>query len=79
MGLRLGFYEILAPLGTGGMGEVYRTRDTSLRRDVAIKVLPGCWSRDPERLGRFELEAQAAAALCRATGNSSRNGLRKSC
>ena len=40
MGLRLGFYEILAPLGTGGMGEVYRTRDTSLRRDVAIKSAP---------------------------------------
>jgi serine/threonine protein kinase len=63
VGSRLGSYEILAPLAAGGMGELYRARDTSLRRDVAIKVLPGYWSRDPERLGRFELEAQAAAAL----------------
>jgi Tol biopolymer transport system component len=56
-------YEILAPLGAGGMGEVYRARDTSLKRDVAIKVLPDHWSRDHERLHRFELEAQATAAL----------------
>ena len=45
------------------MGDVYRARDTTLRREVAIKVLPEYWSRDPERLRRFELEAQAAAAL----------------
>src|SRR5450759_3697276 len=62
-GSRLDSYEIIAPLGAGGMGEVYRARDTALKRDVAIKVLPDYWSRDPERLRRFELEAQAAAAL----------------
>ena len=62
-GTRLDSYEIVAPLGSGGMGEVYRARDTTLKRDVAIKVLPDYWSRDPERLRRFELEAEAAAAL----------------
>jgi Tol biopolymer transport system component len=62
-GSRLDAYEIIAPLGAGGMGEVYRARDTSLKRDVAIKVLPHSWSRDPDRLHRFELEAQATAAL----------------
>jgi eukaryotic-like serine/threonine-protein kinase len=62
-GARLDFFEIIAPLGAGGMGEVYRARDTALKRDVAIKVLPYCWSHDPERLHRFEVEAQAAAAL----------------
>jgi WD40 repeat protein len=62
-GSRLDFYEIIAPLGAGGMGEVYRARDSALKRDVAIKVLPYCWSHDPERLHRFEVEAQAAAAL----------------
>ena len=56
-------YEILALLGAGGMGEVYRARDTRLNRDVAIKVLPGFSSTDPNRLRRFELEARAAAAL----------------
>jgi serine/threonine protein kinase len=60
-GSRVGLYEILAPLGAGGMGEVYRARDTALKRDVAIKVLPVDWSRDPDRLRRFELEVQAAA------------------
>jgi eukaryotic-like serine/threonine-protein kinase len=62
-GSRLDSYEIIAPLGAGGMGEVYRARDPALKRDVAIKVLPEDWSRDPERLHRFELEAQATAAL----------------
>ena len=62
-GTRLDSFEIVAPLGAGGMGEVYRARDTTLKRDVAIKVLPEYWSRDPERLHRFEQEAQAAAAL----------------
>jgi len=62
-GTRLDSFEIVAPLGAGGMGEVYRARDVALKRDVAIKVLPEYWSRDPERLHRFELEAQAAAAL----------------
>ena len=62
-GTRLGPYEIVAPLGAGGMGEVYRARDTRLGRDVAIKVLPPSVSNDPERLRRFELEARAAGAL----------------
>lgn len=62
-GTRLGPYEITAPLGVGGMGEVYRARDSVLKRDVAIKVLPSVFSRDPDRLRRFEHEAQAAAAL----------------
>jgi serine/threonine protein kinase len=62
-GTRLDAFEIIAPLGAGGMGEVYRARDSTLRRDVAIKVLPAYWSRDPDRLRRFDLEAQAAAAL----------------
>ena len=62
-GSRLDSYQVIAPLGAGGMGEVYRARDASLKRDVAIKVLPHFWSHDPERLHRFELEAQATAAL----------------
>jgi serine/threonine protein kinase len=62
-GVRLGPYEVLAPLGAGGMGEVYRARDPRLGRDVAIKVLPAELSADPERLRRFEQEARAAAAL----------------
>ena len=62
-GARLGPYEIVAPLGSGGMGEVYRARDPRLGRDVAIKVLPAAFSADPERLSRFEQEARAAAAL----------------
>src|SRR5262245_31941985 len=62
-GARLGPYEILAPLGAGGMGEVYRARDTRLGREVAIKVLPESLSRDPDRLRRFEQEARAASAL----------------
>ncbi len=59
----LGPYEILAPLGAGGMGEVYKARDERLKRDVAIKVLPVSFSADPDRLRRFEQEAQAAGAL----------------
>jgi serine/threonine protein kinase len=62
-GTRLGSYEILGPLGAGGMGEVYRARDQLLGRDVAIKVLPSFLSSNPERLRRFEQEARAAAAL----------------
>jgi WD40 repeat protein len=62
-GARVDSYEIVALLGAGGMGEVYRARDGALKRDVAIKVLPDHWSRDPERLRRFEREAQATAAL----------------
>jgi eukaryotic-like serine/threonine-protein kinase len=62
-GTKLGPYEIVAPVGAGGMGEVYRARDARLNRDVAIKVLPAGFARDPERLRRFQQEAQAAAAL----------------
>jgi TolB-like protein/cytochrome c-type biogenesis protein CcmH/NrfG len=62
-GTRLGPYEIVAPLGAGGMGEVYRARDKKLDRDVAIKVLPESVAADPETLARFEREAKAVAAL----------------
>ena len=62
-GTRLGPYEILAPLGAGGMGEVYRARDRKLDRDVAIKVLPASVAADPDTLARFEREAKAVAAL----------------
>src|SRR5215472_12118257 len=63
LGTRLDSYEIVALIGAGGMGEVYRARDTSLKRDVAIKVLPTSYSLDPDRLRRFQLEAEAAATL----------------
>src|SRR5262245_39217009 len=62
-GTRLGPYEILAPIGMGGMGEVYRARDPRLGRDVAVKVLPASFSTDPDRLKRFEQEAKAAGVL----------------
>src|SRR5580693_2416460 len=62
-GTKLGPYEIVSPLGAGGMGEVYRARDTRLKREVAIKVLPQATSLDPDRLRRFEQEALATAAL----------------
>ena len=62
-GSRLGSYEIVAPLGAGGMGEVYRAHDTRLGRDVAIKVLPDDVSSSPERLARFEREARLVARL----------------
>jgi len=62
-GVRLGSYEIVAPLGQGGMGEVYRARDAKLDRDVAIKVLPSTVANDPDSLSRFEREAKAVAAL----------------
>jgi serine/threonine protein kinase len=62
-GTKLGPYEILAPLGAGGMGEVYRSRDTRLGRDVAIKVLPAALAKDADRLRRFEQEARTIAAL----------------
>ena len=62
-GSHLGPYEILSPLGAGGMGEVYRARDTKLNRDVAIKVLPAGLANDADYLARFQREAQALAAL----------------
>src|SRR5512137_1785414 len=62
-GSRLGPYEILAPLGAGGMGEVYTATDTRLGRTVAIKVLPAGVAADPERRRRFEQEARAVSAL----------------
>src|SRR5947208_668979 len=62
-GSKLGPYEIVAPLGAGGMGEVYHARDTRLGREVAIKVLPESFSKDPDRLRRFEQEARAASQL----------------
>ena len=62
-GTRLGPYEILVPLGSGGMGEVYRARDTRLHRDVAIKILPPQFAADAERVARFEREAHVVAAL----------------
>jgi Tol biopolymer transport system component/tRNA A-37 threonylcarbamoyl transferase component Bud32 len=62
-GTKLGLYEILSPLGAGGMGEVYRARDAKLHRDVAIKILPEALAADPVALARFEREAQAVAAL----------------
>jgi Tol biopolymer transport system component len=63
IGTRLGPYEILGPLGAGGMGEVYKARDTNLGRDVAIKVLPALFARDPDRLARFEREARTLGAF----------------
>src|SRR6478672_3001887 len=62
-GARLGPYEIVAPIGSGGMGEVYRARDPRLGREVAIKVLPTLVASDPDRLKRFEKEARSASSL----------------
>src|SRR5262244_24173 len=62
-GTRLGPYEVLEPLGAGGMGEVYRARDSRLERDVAIKVLPAHLARDAQALARFYREVRAVAAL----------------
>src|SRR6201997_2110813 len=62
-GTKLGPYEIVAPIGAGGMGEVYRAKDTRLGRDVALKILPESFARESDRLRRFEQEARAVAAL----------------
>ena len=62
-GTRLGVYEVTALIGEGGMGQVYRARDTTLGRDVALKVLPDAFASDPDRLARFTREAQTLAAL----------------
>jgi serine/threonine protein kinase len=63
IGKELGPYRVLDKLGEGGMGEVYRAQDTRLHREVAIKVLPPLMASDPDRIGRFEQEARATAAL----------------
>src|SRR5215831_9609357 len=63
IGQQLGFYEITALLGKGGMGEVYRAKDNKLKRDVAVKILPEEFSRDFDRAGRFQREAELLAAL----------------
>src|SRR5438445_6441935 len=62
-GARLGPYDIVAPLGAGGMGEVYRATDTRLRRHVAVKILPPALAADPDRLARFQREAEVLASL----------------
>jgi len=62
-GARLGPYEILSAIGAGGMGEVYRARDTRLKRDVALKTLPESFAADPDRLARFQREAEVLASL----------------
>src|SRR5712691_3106968 len=62
-GTRLGTFEVLGPLGAGGMGEVYRASDTRLHREVAIKILPEAFAQDPDRLERFEREARLLASL----------------
>jgi eukaryotic-like serine/threonine-protein kinase len=62
-GIRLGAYEIVAAIGAGGMGEVYRARDPKLGRDVAIKVLPEAFARDADRMARFQREAEVLASL----------------
>ena len=62
-GTTLGPYEVIEPIGVGGMGEVYRARDTKLNRDVALKVLPEAFVTDPERLARFQREAEVLASL----------------
>src|SRR5437762_1564822 len=62
-GERIGHFEILAQVGAGGMGEVYRARDTKLKRDVALKVLLPAFARDPERYARFQREAEVLASM----------------
>src|SRR6187455_698419 len=62
-GARVGPYQVTSSLGEGGMGQVYRARDTKLNRDVALKVLPDSFANDPERLARFTREAQTLAAI----------------
>ena len=73
---KLGPYEIVAPLGAGGMGEVYRANDPRLGREVAIKVLPASFSQDADRLKRFEQEARAAGVLITPTSRRSTTSAR---
>ncbi len=63
IGIKLRAYEVIAKLGEGGMGEVYRARDAKLGRDVALKILPAMFANDPDRLMRFEREAKLLASL----------------
>ena len=63
VGSRLGHYDVTALIGEGGMGEVYQARDTKLDRDVALKVLPQAFTDDPDRLARFEREAEVLASM----------------
>src|SRR6058998_82215 len=63
LGTSFGPYEILAPIGAGGMGEVYRARDAKLKRDVALKVVPAAFANDSERMARFQREAEVLASL----------------
>jgi serine/threonine protein kinase len=67
-GTRLGTYEILAPIGAGGMGEVYRASDTKLDRDVALEVLLEAFAADPDRIARFEREAKVLASFMGVSG-----------
>ena len=69
-GTRLGAYEVTVQIGEGGMGQVYRARDTKLNRDVAPKVLPDSFASDPDRLARFTHEAQTLASLIQELGRS---------
>ena len=71
-GTRLGLYEVIALIGQGGMGEVYRARDTKLGRDVALKVLPDLFADDPERLARFQREARVVTNPAMAKGRPER-------
>ena len=63
IGKRIAHYSIIEKIGAGGMGEVYRARDSKLNRDVALKLLPEIFSSDPQRMGRFQREAQVLASL----------------
>src|SRR4029078_10632761 len=83
-GTRLGAYEIISAIGAGGMGEVYRARDTRLKRDVALTILPESFASDPDRLARFQREAEVLASLSHPNiagiyGLEESNGTRSMC
>jgi len=84
IGSRLGPYDIGAQIGVGGMGEVYRARDTRLKREVALKILPESFASDPDRLARFQREAEVLASLSHPNiaaihGLEESNGTRSMC